>query len=732
MIFVSRLLLALSSVVYIGFAGVLLVTRPVLAEPVEAGRDALDDEFIISEVELEERDSVFVATKTRKTLQEAPAIVTVLTGADMDRAGFRTLNEALHTVPGFEHSNTGRWDFLFTRGNAFTVSVLVNGIPIVNPGDNLVFLDQAYPINIIDRVEVISGPGGILWGANAFLGVINIVTKKGADIDGMFFEWGSGSFNTDRGAVGFGKVFGDLDVMFLANYQTTHEGSVDVRRRTIGLAPDFAFPPDDADPDNPTVYNPDGPPIFQNPGRTDPRNDKFLDFIGQIRWHGLSLFANLAWEEDYYQLSSSTGAILGNSQSLDKDPNQMVGLGYTQRFFEERLGVHSKAYLWSQNFQVDSIIFPSLPNTIPNDFVIQLKIDRQIRYGGGLEIDARLPFGMTLLAGVEAFREEIAGARVRFQGPNTGNLLDGGELVPDSESNVVSAYANQEINLLERIAIAGGVRFNYSDTYASAFLFSGNVVGHLLDGESLQAYAKFSYTQGFRPPSFEQRFGTNPFFLGDSSIGPERSEAIQAELNAKLLMDTGLFKRIGVRIDYAHTELNDLIATQSSADGSSAQFDNLDTRSIDSVEVSGEMLFLQGHRLWLGYSFNELDATNAVTGESTSVRSHAPHVFNVGGNLRFNQNTSLNARYSWVASKRIDTYFDPETQATGSLRISSYSLLAAGLILNDDRDRYRLLIHGYNLLGQHYETLDGDTVAAPYPYPQPERPAVLVRVQLNL
>ncbi len=684
-----------------------------------------DDGLIISSVDLQDRESVFVATKIRKTLQEAPAIVTVLTGEEMDRLGFRTLNEALHTVPGFEHSNTSRWDFLFTKGNAFTVSVLLNGVPIVNPGDNLVFLDQAYPVNVIDRVEISTGPGGILWGANAFLGVINIITKKGADIGGFFVEGGGGSYSTGRGAVAYGNKFGDFDVMVFINAQTTNEGSVEVRRRTIGLPPDFAFPPDDEDPANPTVYNAGGGFIFQEPGETRPKNDVFFDAIAQIQWKDFTLFGKFAYERDYYQVSSSSGALLGDEQSFDKDPSRIVSLQYSTRLLDDALGLQAKAYLWSQDFQVDSVIYRPLPETIPNQFGVRLTIDEQFRYGLSVEADLKLPLNNTLLAGVEYFREEISGARIAFFGPNTGNVIDSGELVPDSDSNVVSLYLNDEINLFERVALSGGVRYNYSDTYNSAVLFAANVVGQVLDLDAIQSYVKFNYTQGFRPPSFEQRFSTSPSFLGNQGINPERSEALQAELNAKILRDVSIFEFIRFRVNYAYTTLDNLIALRESEDGMSAQFDNIGTRKVHSVESAITADFKGGHRVSLGYSFNDVRDDTA----NRDIRNHAPHIFNLKGNYKLNKYLAFTGWYSWVAAKRIDDYLDPDSLETESLRIAPYHLLSLGAVVNDANDKYRLLLHVFNLLGDHYETVDGDTVAAPFPYPQSNEIGVLARLQ---
>ncbi|MEM7676947.1 MAG: TonB-dependent receptor [Myxococcota bacterium] len=557
------------------------------------------------------------------------------------------------------------------------------------------------------------------------MGVINIVTKKGADIGGLFVEGGAGSFNTGRAAIAYGQKFGDLDVMFFGNFQTTNEGEVNVMRQTTAIPPDFAFPLDDEDPDNPTIYNPGGPPRFQRPGSTDPRADFFVDFIGTLNWRGFSLFTKVAWERDYYQISSSTGALLQDDQSFDKDPATIISLGYATRFFDEAVGLQTRVYLWSQEFQVDSVIFPSSPNSIPNPFILRLAIDNQFRYGANLEIDAKLPLGNTLLAGIEYYRAEISGARLAFFGPNTGNFIDGGELVPDSESNVISVYVNNELNLFERIAVSGGVRFNYSDTYASAFLASANIVGQLLDYDSVQSYLKLSYTQGFRPPSFEQRFSTAPFFLGNQNIGPERSEAFQVELNAKLLRDKGPIRHLTIRADFAHTELKDLIALRDSEDGQSAQFNNLGTRVVDSVEAALDLRFKRGHQMWATYSFNQVRDTTA----QIDIRNNAPHIINVGGLVRLNKHLAFNARLSWVDAKQIRDYLDPDTLQTRALTIDAYTLLSAGVVISDAEQRYRLLIHAYNMLGYQYETVDGDTVAAPYPYQQPNRVALLSRFQ---
>ena len=685
---------------------------------------------MISDFELEERGHVFVATKTRKTLQEAPAIVTVITAEQIEAGGFRTLNEVLHTVPGFEHSTTSRWDFLFTRGNAFTLLVLLDGVPIVNPGDNLVFLDQAYPVTLIKRVEVVSGPGGILWGANAYLGVVNIVTLDGADLDGGRAELVGGTHNTLGASVAYGRQLGKLDVMVHASVLTTNEGKVDVRRSTLLLPPDFAFPPDDEDPSSPSVYNPNGAPLFQPGGGTDPSNDYFFDFFGKASWRGLELAIKVPIEKDYYQVSSSTGALLGNGgrESFDRDPSRIVALSYENRFVDQRLGVRGKSYLFSQDFEVESVLFPASDETLPHPFVLNLQIDEQRRIGNNFEVDYQLPFGNTVLAGTEYSRDSLTGARLGFFGPNTGRHIDGGELVPDASTDVYSAYVHDEQNLFERVAVSGGLRYNASDSYASVLVKSAAVVAKVADYDALLSYIKLSYAEGFRPPSFEQRYSTDPLFLGDKDISPEESRAIQIELNARTLRQVRPFKHLNLRADYAYTTLDGTVGlTPYEIDcpetGECSRFDNTGRRRVNSIEAAAELLFTRGHSLWVGYAWNDVrDETAKV-----DILNNARHVVNGGAVWQVHRNLSLNLRYSWVSAKTIPGYLDPESIDSVDLAIDGYHLASAGATLHDEAGRYKLAIHGYNLLAQHYENVDGDVGVAPYPYPQPDLPVVMAK-----
>ncbi len=140
----------------------------------------------LTQINLEDLQNVQVTSASRKaeSLSGAAAAIFVLTAEDIRRGGFTTLPEALRMVPGLYVARTDShiWQ-ISTRGfsdlNNNKMLVLVDGRSVYTPELGSVFWDVLdIPLENIGRVEVIRGPGGTLWGANAVNGVINIVTKR--------------------------------------------------------------------------------------------------------------------------------------------------------------------------------------------------------------------------------------------------------------------------------------------------------------------------------------------------------------------------------------------------------------------------------------------------------------------------------------------------------------------------------------------------------------------------
>lgn len=142
----------------------------------------------LTDLSIEDLANVKVTSVSKKTesLFGSPAAIFVLTGEDIRRGGFTTLPEALRMVPGLyvAQINPHSWQ-ISARGfgdlNNDKMLVLVDGRTVYTPLYGGVYWDALdLPLEDIDRIEVIRGPGGTLWGVNAVNGVINIVTK-GAD-----------------------------------------------------------------------------------------------------------------------------------------------------------------------------------------------------------------------------------------------------------------------------------------------------------------------------------------------------------------------------------------------------------------------------------------------------------------------------------------------------------------------------------------------------------------------
>ena len=155
------------------------------------------------------------ASKKAETLFAAPAAIFVITGEDLRRGGFSSVPDALRTVPGLYVVQQSSHVWLVTaRGfsNEFNdkMLVLIDGRLIYSPTFGGVFWDvQDPPLEDIDRIEVIRGPAGTLWGADAMNGVINIITKDAAKTQGLLVATSAGIDEGYAARVRFGGKIGE-------------------------------------------------------------------------------------------------------------------------------------------------------------------------------------------------------------------------------------------------------------------------------------------------------------------------------------------------------------------------------------------------------------------------------------------------------------------------------------------------------------------------------------------
>ncbi|MGB7597036.1 MAG: TonB-dependent receptor, partial [Gallionella sp.] len=168
-----------------------------------------------------DKSMITIATGSAQPITRAPAAATVITARDIAAMGATDLDQVLESVPGLHvsMSNVAMHPIYEFRGiatkNNPEVLMLVNGIPITNVlwGDR----GQVWggmPLENVARIEVIRGPGSALYGADAFAGVINIITKTAADIRGAEFGLRAGSYNSRDAWTQYGGKLGAFDAAF--------------------------------------------------------------------------------------------------------------------------------------------------------------------------------------------------------------------------------------------------------------------------------------------------------------------------------------------------------------------------------------------------------------------------------------------------------------------------------------------------------------------------------------
>ncbi len=198
------------------FAGFLALACAIPASGAETVASSKPDLSNLSLEELMEIEvpKVYGASKFEQKITEAPSSISLVTSDEIKKYGYRTLGDVLQSVQGFHVSYDRNYAFLGTRGINLgdynsRVLLLVNGHRINNNVTDGAFVDSAFILDadLIDRVEVIRGPGSVLYGNNAFLGVVNVVTRTGKQINWAEGSVEYGEFDTYKARVTIGKSF---------------------------------------------------------------------------------------------------------------------------------------------------------------------------------------------------------------------------------------------------------------------------------------------------------------------------------------------------------------------------------------------------------------------------------------------------------------------------------------------------------------------------------------------
>jgi len=512
--------------------------------------------------------TITLATGSKQLVRRAPAVATVITAQDIAAMGATDLDQVLETVPGMHVmrnpiSYTPTYLIRGIGGGGVTnpqVLMLQNGIPMTigYAGDGGQSRGD-WPMENIERIEIIRGPGSALYGAEAFAGVINIITRTSAETPGTTLTAGAGTFNTRNASVRHGGKWAGIDV---AAYLRV--GSTEGQNSTLTA---------DAQTLNDSRF---GTHVSHAPG---PVNTGFE-----------AADANLDLAQDKWRWRSSlkrrSNVHVGAGVNSALDPDSVTSseritsdVSWTDPLVTQDWGVGLLAsYLHYKDITPRIVLFPAgtrLGSSFFPDGMIggPLRWERQFRLSAfatytGLT-DHNLRFGLghddINMYQVQTFKNFL----LQPVGPPipTGPQMDYGAIQPHispSRRWVDYVYAQDEWRLARDWTLTAGVRHdNYSD-----FGGTTNPRLALVWDASLDLTAKLLYGEAFRAPAFNELYANNPVASGNPNLQPETIKTWEAALSWQARKD------VQVNLNVFRYEMRNLIRSvaNTSPQASSANY----------------------------------------------------------------------------------------------------------------------------------------------------------------
>ena len=195
-----------------------------------------NDEFDIDNDFLKSLDEVSeIATKTKLNVDDSPSFVTVLHSEKLQKLGITNVFEALAQVPGVQlkREKSGVPIVVF-RGisQKGEVKLMLDGITINNSYRGSIYYFLDFPIELVQRIEVIRGAGSVLYGSGAISGVVNIITKNASDQPQNKLFISGGTYNKYKAGALLSTHLGNAKI-FIDTYYQNHDTLIDATDRGL-------------------------------------------------------------------------------------------------------------------------------------------------------------------------------------------------------------------------------------------------------------------------------------------------------------------------------------------------------------------------------------------------------------------------------------------------------------------------------------------------------------------
>ncbi|MBI4510999.1 MAG: TonB-dependent receptor [Deltaproteobacteria bacterium] len=469
----------------------------------------------IEEVTLEELLEVVSASRVRQKPSEAPAAISVITAQQIAARGYRNVAEVISSLTGIDvlddhvlHNVGVRGVNSGARAWSRIIKLMIDGQPIsFRPGSENFLGKELIPLSAIDRVEIIKGPTSALYGANAFLGVINIITRNGADLENGLVEIGSSVSNgriSYGGEVAVGKQVGNFDFMLTASTG---------------------------------IWDRSGLQILDLPGQS-----KYSRRPGNQSEHDIATPSSVFGKARYRSERLGTLALDFSLQNLDSKgefmdwgplehntrihlTNMYLRLAYGHSFAGKLEGKFSATVSQGGPGQGDRLYTTNRVADYQTRKVGYRAIDVVTEWSywfqGQSSISSGLDFSSDLHQKLEYFRHE------------DGRSTPVGEPLGTKRFNNLGAYLQGIVHPLDKVGLTLGLRYDLHSIYGDTLNYRAALV---VPAFSDRLHAKLLFGTSFKAPSSTQLY-TQPLvpndMIGSEDLRPERARSLETIIELK-------------------------------------------------------------------------------------------------------------------------------------------------------------------------------------------------------
>ncbi len=634
---------------------------------------ALEEMFAI----FSEEEIVVSALKRPRTLLKSPAIMSVITAQQIKHTGFRTLADVLETVPGFDISmNRNGTREIGVRGiledDSPKVKVLIDGHSINEPGSGgASFNFDDLVVENVERIEIIRGPGSALYGQNAFLAVVNIITKDTDDIDGFQWTTSGGTFETQNYNMLFGKEYGNLKISGFFDFLDTEGFSRKIEK-------DIVF----------------GDPASMSPGRSQNRKEK-TDLNLKISYNNLEFKTKYMKRrrEGYLGFDNAL-----NDETIWRDTYIFGELIYRLRL-GERLDMIPKVYY--DQYNSDSEIESRPDGFLGGFFPDGIRAISRIEYN---TIGFENQFNYNVFEGNEltfGFQYEWIKERDIHYGTNfdplttapLASFTDFSKDLPFARKatrQIWALYLQDEWNITKDIDLTVGVRHDNFTRFGGTTNPRFGLIWRFLE----DAHLKLLFATAFRAPNFNELFFVNnPADIGNPSLDPEKINTYEVGLGYNFT------RHVRGNVNYFFNRIRDRIKKDNQQ-----QDQNLGGARILGVEAELKADFGSDNYAYVNYTFQKAADTD---------RNRLPDVPVHKANL------GINVGFWKYANANLNTFISgPRPREDGDTRadLPSFALVNCTLIGRNFLDNFEIRGSVFNIFDKGYDDpAPKDTVPTDFP-----------------